>query len=136
MVQMAGAVLGDEFEAAIHETHHVHKIDAPSGTALQLGEVLATSRNQGFDKVFHYDPCGSTKPGKGQIHFEVTRQGETAGKHTIQLRSANESLSLTHKVDDRKVFAVGAIRAARWLLGQAPGLYCMQDLIVKLDQSV
>lgn len=129
MVQMAGAVLGDEFAAEIHETHHIHKIDAPSGTALQLGEALAESRQQSFAEACHYDPCGTSKPGKGQIHFEVSRHGEVAGEHTVQFKSASESLTLTHKVADRMVFAVGAIKAARWLLGQKPGLYCMQDVI-------
>ena len=129
MVHLAGAVLSKEFTAEIHETHHVDKIDAPSGTALQLGETLAAGRGQIFNEVIHYDPSGATSPAKGQIHFEVTRHGEVPGEHTILLKSANEHLSLTHKVDDRNVFATGAINATRWLLGQKPGLYCMQDLL-------
>jgi len=129
LVKLAGTALGDQFEAEIHETHHVHKIDAPSGTALQLGETLAISRDQEFSEVLHYDPCGNSKPTKGQIHFDVKRRGEVPGEHTVQLKSANESLSLIHKVDDRRVFAVGAIKAARWLVNQAPGLYTMQDVI-------
>ncbi len=114
MVQMAGAVLRDEFAAEIHETHHIHKIDAPSGTALQLGEALAASRQQSFAEARHYDPCGTSKPGKGQIHFEVSRRSEVPGEHTVQFKSTSESLTLTHKLADRMVFAVGAIRAARW----------------------
>ena len=129
LVKLAGAALGDQFEAAIHETHHVHKIDAPSGTALQLGEALAISRHQVFSEVLHYDPCGNSEPTKGQIHFDVNRRGEVPGEHTVHLKSANESLSLIHRVDDRRVLAVGAIKAARWLLNQAPGLYTMQDVI-------
>jgi len=129
MVNLAGATLGDEFEAEIHETHHIHKIDAPSGTALQLGERLAVSRKQSFTEVYHYDPCGTSKSGKGQIHFEVSRRGEVPGEHTVVLKGADESLSLTHEVGDRRVFAVGAIRAARWLIAQTPGFYSMQNLI-------
>ena len=135
MLRLAGAALGDEFAAEIHETHHVHKIDAPSGTALQLGESLAASRKQVFEEVYHYDPCGKTKPTMDQIHFEVTRRGEVPGEHTVLFKSAHESLSLLHKVDDRRVFAVGAIKAARWLVGQQPGLYSMQDLIRKSMQE-
>jgi 4-hydroxy-tetrahydrodipicolinate reductase len=130
LVQLAGAALGHQFEAEIHETHHMHKLDAPSGTALQLGEALAASRGQAFAEACHYDPCGNTKPAKGQIHFDVSRRGEVPGEHTVLFKSANESLSLMHKVDDRRVFAVGAIRAARWLVNQPPGLYCMQDFIL------
>jgi len=129
LVKLAGAALGDQFETEIHETHHMHKIDAPSGTALQLGEALAISRDREFSDILHYDPCGNSKPTKGQIHFDVKRRGEVPGEHTVIFKSANESLSLMHKVDDRRVFAVGAIKAARWLVSQAPGLYTMQDVI-------
>ena len=130
LVHLAGAALGDRFEAEIHETHHVHKIDAPSGTALQLGETLAASRGQNFAEVYHYEKDGQRTPSEGDIHFEVTRRDEVPGEHTVLLRSANESLALTHKVADRRVFAVGALEAARWLVTQAPGLYSLQDLLV------
>jgi len=129
LVQLAGTVLGSEFETEIHETHHVHKLDAPSGTAIQLGEALAASRGQTFSEAYHYDPCGKSEPASGQIHFDVKRRGEVPGEHTVLFKSANESLSLMHKVDNRRVFAVGAITAARWLVNQAPGLYSMQDVI-------
>ncbi len=129
LVQLAGAAFGREFEAEIRETHHVHKIDAPSGTALQLGEALAASRGQSFIEAYHYDPCGKSEPSSEEIHFDVKRHGEVPGEHTVIFKSANESLSLMHKVNDRRVFAVGAIKAARWLVQQAPGLYSMQDVI-------
>lgn len=129
LVQLAGATLGSQFEAEIHETHHIHKIDAPSGTAIQLGEALATSRGQIFTEACHYDPCGNSEPVSGQIHFDVKRRGEVPGEHTVLFKSANESLSLMHTVDDRRVFAVGAITAARWLVNQPAGLYCMQDVL-------
>ncbi len=128
LVHLAGAALGEKFAAEIHETHHVHKIDAPSGTALHLGETLAASRCQDFTEVYHYDEDGKRPPEPGDIHYAVTRRGEVAGEHTVLLKSDDETLSVTHKVTDRRVFAVGAIRAARWLLTQAPGLYSLQDL--------
>ena len=131
MVQLAGAALGSQFEVEIHETHHIHKVDAPSGTAIQLGEALAASRGQIFTEAYHYDPGGNSEPVSGQIHFDVKRRGEVPGEHNVLFKSANESLSLMHSVDDRRVFAVGAITAARWLVNQAPGLYSMQDVIRK-----
>lgn len=130
LVQLTGAALGENFDAEIHETHHVHKIDAPSGTALLLGETLAAARGQNFADVYHYDKDGDSSPAPGDIHFTVVRRGEVPGEHTVLLRSADETLSLTHKVTDRRVFAVGAITAARWLLIQTPGLYSLQDLLV------
>ncbi len=129
MIQMAGAVLGDQFEAEIHETHHVHKIDAPSGTALQLGEALAAARGQAFADVFHYDPENKSLPKDGQISFKAERRGEVPGEHTVVLKNASESLVLEHKVIDRRVFAEGALEAARWLAGQSPGFYSMQDVV-------
>ena len=133
LVQLAGSALGEQFEAEIHETHHVQKIDAPSGTALQLGETLAASRGQDFTDVYHYDEEGDSRASPGDIHYIVTRRGEIPGEHTVILRSADESLSLTHKVTDRRVFAGGAIRAARWLVTQKPGLYSLQDLLADTD---
>jgi 4-hydroxy-tetrahydrodipicolinate reductase len=129
IVQLAGPALGDQFEAEIHETHHIHKIDAPSGTALKLGEALAASRGQIFSGVYHYN--ANHLPVKGDIHFEVDRRNEIPGEHTVRFKSANETLSVTHEVTDRRVFAVGAIRAARWLLARPPGLYTMRDVVTE-----
>jgi 4-hydroxy-tetrahydrodipicolinate reductase len=131
LIQIAGAGLGGQFEAEIHESDHVHKIDAPSGTALQLGEALAASRGQNFADTCHYDPTGTSKPESGKIAFHVERRGEVRGEHTVLFSNASESLSVTHKVNDRRVFAEGAIKSARWLVGQSPGFYSMQDVIRK-----
>ena len=136
LVRLAGSALGKNFGAEIHETHHEHKIDAPSGTALQLGETLAASRGQNFTDVYHYDEDGGSSRGPGDIHFEVTRCGEVPGEHSVILRSADETLSLTHEVTDRRVFASGAIRAARWLVTQAPGLYSLQDVLAEAENPV
>jgi 4-hydroxy-tetrahydrodipicolinate reductase len=135
LVQLAGSALGENFEAEIHETHHVLKIDAPSGTALHLGETLAASRGQNFADVYHYDEVGDSLPVRGDIHYRVERCGEVPGEHTVLFKSADETLSLTHKVTDRHVFADGAIRAARWLVTQAPGLYSVQDLVADTNSN-
>jgi 4-hydroxy-tetrahydrodipicolinate reductase len=129
LVKLAGSALSDQFEAEIHETHHEHKIDAPSGTALQLGETLAASRSQNFADVYHYDEDGNSPPIPGNIKYKVARSGDVRGEHTVIFKSADETLSLTHKVTDRRVFANGSIRAARWLATQAPGLYSLQNLL-------
>lgn len=131
MVQRAGALLGPEFAAEIHETHHVHKIDAPSGTALKLGEALADARGQDFRSVYRYDerqPVERRSP--AEIVFSVTREGENPGEHSVVFRSEAETLELVHRVRSRRVFALGALQAARWLLRQPPGLYGMRDLAV------
>lgn len=130
LVRLAGSVLGDQYEAEIHEIHHMHKIDAPSGTALHLGETLAASRHQDFANVYHYDKDADSPLSPGDIKYVVTRRDDVRGEHTVLFRSADESLSLIHSVTDRRVFAAGAIRAARWLLKQTSGLYDMQDLVV------
>jgi 4-hydroxy-tetrahydrodipicolinate reductase len=129
LVQRAGAALGPEFIAEIHETHHVHKVDAPSGTALKLGEALADARGKDFGSVYRYDerqPLERSSP--AEIVFSVTREGENPGEHSVIFRSEAETLELTHRVRSRRVFALGALQAARWLLGQPPGLYGMRDL--------
>jgi len=135
LVRLAGSNLGEQFEAEIHETHHVQKIDAPSGTALQLGETLAASRGQNFADVYHYDEDDDSLPVRGDIQFKVERCGEVPGEHTVLLKSTDEVMSLTHSVTDRRVFAVGAIRAARWLVTQSPGLYSLQDLVADTKSS-
>lgn len=112
-VRLAAAALGPEFEVQVHETHHVHKIDAPSGTALKLGEAIADTLG--------VDP--------GSIHYESERRGEVPGDHTVILASGTERLSFHHSVTTRDVFADGALRAARWIAGRPAGLYSMQDVL-------
>mgnify|MGYP001817004308 CR=1 FL=1 len=114
VVRQAAATLGPDFGVQVHETHHVHKIDAPSGTALKLGEAIADSLG--------IDP--------GDVHYESERRGEVPGDHTVILSSDTETLSFHHSVTTRDVFADGALRAARWVIGKPPGLYSMQDVLV------
>ena len=113
LVRQAAAALGSDFTVAIHETHHVHKVDAPSGTALKLGEAIAAERGT--------DP--------GDIHYESERRGEVPGDHTVILSSATERLSLGHSVTTRQVFADGAVKAARWIVNQPLGRFTMHDVL-------
>jgi 4-hydroxy-tetrahydrodipicolinate reductase len=128
LLQQAAVALGDKFVAAISETHHERKADAPSGTALQLGEALARSRGQEFASVYRYDPDGSlANPSATDIVISARRIGDNPGEHTVSFKSENESLLLMHKVSTRKVFAEGALRAARWLAVRSNGLYNLTD---------
>ena len=113
LARQAATALGNDFSVEIHETHHVHKLDAPSGTALKLGEAVAAAR--GTDAK--------------EIHYEVERRGEVPGNHTVVFKSDTETLSLGHSVTTRNVFAEGALRAARWVVDQPPGLYSMGDVL-------
>jgi 4-hydroxy-tetrahydrodipicolinate reductase len=136
LVRRAAAGLGAAFEAEVHEVHHVHKVDAPSGTALSLGESLAEARGQCFESVRVYQPEGLGSPlESGQIRFEVTREGEVPGEHTVIFHSDAERLELKHTVATRRVFADGALRAAHWLASQPRGLYRMRDLLLSGDAA-
>lgn len=129
LVALAGATLGREFSASIHEVHHVHKKDAPSGTALKLGEALASARKQVFRDVYRFDADGKdVERSAGAITVTAERRGEVAGEHYVCFESGVETLSLGHTVSDRRVFADGALLAAAWLTRQPAGLYSMRDL--------
>ena len=130
LVNRAVAALGDEFEVRIGEVHHVHKKDAPSGTALKLGEAVAAARGRKLTGLAWYGPQADTpEPGAGQIRFDVERRGEVPGEHTLVLSSPTETLSLGHSVTTRGVFADGALRAALWVAGRPPGRYDMGDVL-------
>lgn len=113
-VRLAAEALGPGFSIEISETHHVHKKDAPSGTALKLGEAIADARGE--------DSTDS-------IGFTSERRGEVAGDHEVSMRSATERLTFAHSVTTRQVFADGALRAARWVVDQSPGRYRMRDVL-------
>lgn len=113
-VREAAASLGAGFEVEISEVHHVHKKDAPSGTALKLGEAVAEARGE---------------PGTGSVSFASERRGEVPGDHEVIMRSATETLTFAHSVTSRRVFADGAVRAGRWVVGQKPGRYTMRDVL-------
>jgi len=113
-VREAAKSLGMEFEVEIAEVHHIHKKDAPSGTALKLGEAIAEVRGE---------------PGTGSVKFKSERFGEVPGDHDVVMKSATESLTFAHSVTTRQVFADGAIRAARWITGKSAGRYRMRDIL-------
>ena len=130
LVALAAASLGSVFAASVHEAHHVHKKDAPSGTALKLGEALARARQQVFLDVLRYEPGGkAARSAADEIVITAERRGEMAGEHQVRFESGAETLILSHSVTDRGVFAAGALMAAAWLTGQPPGLYGMRDVV-------
>ena len=115
-VRDAVASLGPAFEVVIAETHHVHKKDAPSGTALKLGEAVAQAQ---------------AVPGGREIEYRVERRGEVPGDHEVIMTSPAERLSFSHSVTSRDVFADGALHAACWLMGRPAGRYSMRDVLLR-----
>jgi 4-hydroxy-tetrahydrodipicolinate reductase len=120
---------GEGWDIEVVECHHRGKVDAPSGTALRIAEILATARGARLEDVAVYGRRGRTGPrGAGEIGIHSLRTGGTPGEHTVRLGRGEEELILTHRIHGRGAFARGAIRAARWLAGRAPGLYAPVDL--------
>lgn len=113
-VRAAAATLGPEFGVEIRETHHVNKKDAPSGTALKLGQAVSDARG---------DTSGES------VRYEVERRGDVPGDHEVVMRSKTERVTFAHSVKTRQVFADGALRAARWVVSRPPGKYRMQDVL-------
>lgn len=130
LLHKAASVLGDDYDVEIIETHHRHKKDAPSGTALRLGEVVADALGRDLKECAVYGREGFTgeRPQK-EIGFETIRAGDVVGDHTVLFATMGERIELTHKASSRMTFAKGAIRATRWLQGKPAGLYDMQDVL-------
>lgn len=127
--EVAG-VLGPDYDIEIAEMHHRDKVDAPSGTALALGEAAAAGRGMDLDNVSQRGRDGQTGARKaGDIGFAVLRGGDVAGEHTVVFAGEGERVELTHKASTRLVFAKGAVRAAKWCDGRKPGLYSMADVL-------
>ncbi|GAB7533615.1 4-hydroxy-tetrahydrodipicolinate reductase [Pseudomonas sp. 3A(2025)] len=130
LLDTAARVLGDEVDIEISEAHHRHKVDAPSGTALRMGEVVANALGRDLEKVAVYGREGQTGARDRQtIGFATTRAGDIVGDHTVLFAADGERVEITHKASSRMTFARGAVRAALWLEGKAPGLYDMQDVL-------
>jgi 4-hydroxy-tetrahydrodipicolinate reductase len=128
--RMAAALPADAYDAEIVEMHHRQKVDAPSGTALGLGEAVARGRGVRLGDVRESGRDGHTGPRKpGAIGFAALRGGQVVGEHTLLFAAADEHIALTHRAFDRRVFATGAIRAALWVVGRTPGLYSMADVL-------
>jgi 4-hydroxy-tetrahydrodipicolinate reductase len=134
LVKLATQALGQAYDVEISEAHHRMKRDAPSGTALALGEVVAQARGVDLKQVAVFDRHGHHEPRRdGEIGFAVVRAGDIVGEHTVSFSVAGERVEITHRASDRITFARGALRAAQWLIGRPPGLYSMNDAL-ELDK--
>lgn len=130
LLDMAARVLGDDVDIEVYEAHHRHKIDAPSGTALSMGEVVANALGRDLDKVAVYGREGQTGAREREtIGFATVRAGDIVGDHTVTFAAEGERVEITHKASSRMSFGRGAVRAAGWLAGQGAGLYDMQDVL-------
>jgi 4-hydroxy-tetrahydrodipicolinate reductase len=130
LLDMAARVLGDDVDIEVIEAHHRHKVDAPSGTALRMGEVVAAALGRELKDCAVYGREGITGPReRNTIGFETIRAGDIVGEHTVMFAAEGERVEITHKASSRMTFASGAARAAAWLMGQPAGLYDMQDVL-------
>jgi 4-hydroxy-tetrahydrodipicolinate reductase len=130
LLDMAARVLGDEVDIEIIEAHHRHKVDAPSGTALRMGEVVAAALGRDLKACAVYGREGHTgERDRRTIGFETIRAGDIVGDHTVLFAGEGERIEITHRASSRMTFANGAVRAAGWLTGRDSGLFDMQDVL-------
>ena len=129
LTRKAAEILGPDFDLEITEMHHRTKVDAPSGTAKTLAQILAEVRKQSLDKVARHGRLGIGERAPGEIGIHSLRGGDVVGDHTVIFAANGERLELTHKASSRDTFANGALRAALWVVKQKPGLYDMQDVL-------
>jgi 4-hydroxy-tetrahydrodipicolinate reductase len=130
LLDIAARVLGDDVDIEIVEAHHRHKVDAPSGTALRMGEVVADALGRDLAKCAVYGREGRTgERDRDTIGFATVRAGDIVGDHTVMFAAEGERVEITHKASSRMTFALGAMRASSWLMNQQSGLYDMQDVL-------
>jgi 4-hydroxy-tetrahydrodipicolinate reductase len=130
LLELAAQVLGDEVDVEIVEAHHRHKVDAPSGTAVRMGEIVADVLGRDLKDCAVYGRQGITGArDRKTIGFATVRAGEIVGDHTVMFVGAGERVEISHHAQSRATFAGGAIRAAKWLAERGPGLYDMQDVL-------
>ena len=130
LLHIAARVLGDEADIEIIEAHHRHKVDAPSGTALRMGEIIAQALGRDLGEVAVYGRHGQTGPRERHtIGFETIRAGDVVGEHSVWFAAEGERVEIAHKASSRLTFARGAVRAARWVARQEKGLFDMQDVL-------
>jgi 4-hydroxy-tetrahydrodipicolinate reductase len=130
LVKLATLALGAGYDVEISEAHHRMKRDAPSGTALGLGEVVARARGRALKELAVFERHGNSAPrNAGDIGFTALRAGDIVGEHTVTFAAAGERVEITHRATDRITFARGALRAANWLSRRPPGLYTMDDVL-------
>jgi 4-hydroxy-tetrahydrodipicolinate reductase len=130
LTELAAKIIGEDADIEIIEAHHRMKKDAPSGTAVHLGEIVANTLGRNLKDCAIYGRQGITGERDAKtIGFETIRAGDIVGEHTVMFATAGERIEITHKASNRQNFATGAVRAARWLTGKGNGLYDMQDVL-------
>ncbi|WP_353571416.1 4-hydroxy-tetrahydrodipicolinate reductase [Candidatus Albibeggiatoa sp. nov. BB20] len=130
LLEVAAKVLQDSVDIEIIEAHHRHKVDAPSGTALRMGEVIAETLGRDLKQCAVYGREGNTgERDRLTIGFETIRAGDIVGEHTAMFADVGERIEITHKASSRMTFAKGAVRAAQWLMQHESGLFDMQDVL-------
>lgn len=130
LLEMAARALGNNVDIEIIEAHHRHKVDAPSGTALAMGQVIAKALDRDLEQCAVYGRQGVTGEREGAtIGFATVRAGDIVGEHTVLFADVGERIEITHRASSRMTFAKGALRAAAWLAGRDPGLFDMQDVL-------
>lgn len=130
LLELTARVLGDEVDIEIIEAHHRHKVDAPSGTALRMGEVIASTLGRTLSEHAVYGREGDTGTrDRKTIGFATVRAGDIIGEHTVMFADIGERIEISHKASSRMTFAKGAMRAAAWIAGKNNGLYDMQDVL-------
>ena len=130
LLDIAAKVLGDEVDIEVIEAHHRHKVDAPSGTALRMGEIVATALGRDLKDCAVYGREGHTGARERKtIGFESIRAGDIVGEHTVMFAADGERVEITHKASSRLTFANGALRAAGWLMSKDKGVFDMQDVL-------
>ena len=130
LAEVAALILGDAYDVEIVEAHHRHKVDAPSGTALKLGEIVAAALGRDLKACAVYGREGDTgERDTASIGFHSVRGGDIVGEHTVIFAGSGERVEVTVRSQSRVTYAAGALRAARFLEGKAPGLYDMQDVL-------
>ena len=130
LAEMAAKILGDAYDVEIIEAHHRHKVDAPSGTALELGKIIAQASNRDLRRVAAHGRSGETgeRPAK-QIGFHSIRGGDIVGEHSVIFAGTGERVEVTVRSQSRASYAAGALRAVKWLKGRPAGLYHMADVL-------
>ena len=130
LLETTAKVIGTDSNIEIIEAHHRHKVDAPSGTALKMGEVIANALGRDLSECAVYGREGTEEPRDRQtIGFSSIRGGDVVGEHTVTFFMEGERVEITHKASSRMTYANGAVRACQWLTNQANGLYSMQDVL-------
>lgn len=129
LTRKAASILGNHYEAEVMEMHHHDKKDAPSGTAVRLIEILKEAYSLSDEDVTHGREGQVGKRPAREIGVHALRGGDIVGEHTVYFVGEGERIELTHKASDRKIFAQGALRAAHWSAGMAPGIYNMEDVL-------